>query len=360
MTAGGGWGGRPRSERRVQRGEDDGVHPVRIGVLSAEHVHTPAYLDILASMPGVELVGLWDDDPERASGAAAAVDAPTFAGVEELLERIDGAVVTSANSRHRRLAELAAAAHVHVLCEKPLATTAEDARAMVGACERGGVRLMTAFPMRWSPAARALASMVHGGALGEPVFLEGTNNGRMPNDLAPWFVDPVLSGGGAVTDHVVHLADMYRWLLGTEVAEVYAVANRILQEGFAAVETGGLVSLRFANGTLATIDCSWSRPRSYPTWGGMAIDVIGTGGAVHVDAFRQRLAVYGTPEAGVSWLSWGADADRGMLEEFAAVVREDRQPAVTGVDGLRAVEIVQAAYRSIACGEPVPLNGSDT
>lgn len=358
MTTGHGWGGRARSERHEPGGGDTGDRPVRIGVLSAEHVHTPAYLDILGSMPGVELVGLWDDDAERARGAAAVVGAPTFERVGELLERVDGAVVTSANSRHRRLAELAAGAHVHVLCEKPLATNVGAARAMVEACERGGVRLMTAFPMRWSPPARALASMVHDGALGEPVFLEGANNGMMPNDLAPWFVDPALSGGGAVTDHVVHLADLYRWLLGCEVVEVYAVANRILQERFGAVETGGLVSLRFANGTLATIDCSWSRPRSYPTWGGMAVDVIGTGGAVHVDAFRQRLMVYGTREAGVSWVSWGVDADRGMLEEFAAVVREDRQPAVTGVDGLRAVEIVQAAYRSIATGAPVPVGAS--
>lgn len=360
MSAQHGWGGRARPTAMGAAGAGEPGTRVRIGVLSAEHVHTPAYLDILAAMPGVELVGLWDDDRGRGEAAAAAVGTATFERAEDLLGRADGVVVTSANSRHRRLAEMAAAAGVHVLCEKPLATTVDDARAIVDACARAGVRLMTAFPMRWSPAARSLASMVRGGSVGEPVFVEGTNNGKMPNDLAPWFVDPELSGGGAVTDHVVHLADLYRWILGAEVVEVYAVANRILQERFGAVETGGLVSLRFANGVLATIDCSWSRPRSYPTWGGMTLDVVGTGGAAHVDAFRQRLAVYGTAEAGVSWLSWGVDADRGMLVEFVDVVRGGREPSVTGIDGLRAVEIVQAAYRSIASGEPVALDTPST
>ncbi len=351
-----GWGGRAHGTEPVgvPAARDDALR-IRIGVLSAEHVHAAAYLEILASMPGVALVGLWDDDAERARAAAASVGIPAIPSAEALLEGVDGVVVTSANSRHRRLTELAAAARVHVLCEKPLATSVEDAEAMVEACSRAGVRLMTAFPMRWSPSCRALASMIRDGSVGDPLFLEGANNGKMPNDLAPWFVDPELSGGGAVTDHVVHLADLYRWMLGTEVVEVYAVANRILQERFPDVETGGLVSLRFATGALATIDCSWSRPRSYPTWGGMSVDVIGTGGAIHVDAFRQRLALYGAPDAGVSWLSWGVDADRGMLEEFAAVVRENREPAVSGVDGLRAVEIVQAAYRSIRAGAPVAV-----
>ena len=328
---------------------------VRIGVLSAEHVHAPTYISLLASMADVHLVGVWDDDRQRAVAAAEPVGTRAFDEVDELLERVDGVVIASANARHRRLVELAAGAGVHVLCEKPLATTVEDARAIVETCDRAGVRLMTAFPSRWNPAVRALESAVRSGALGTPAFLEGVNTGMMPDIHAPWFVDPALSGGGAVTDHVVHLADLYRWILRSEVAEVYAVANRILQEHFSGVETGGLVSLRFTSGALATIDCSWSKPRSYPTWGGLSIDAVGSGGAFRIDAFRQRLAIYGTREAGISWRAWGPDADQGMLEEFVAVVRDDREPAVTGLDGLRAVEIVDAAYRSIAAGEPVGL-----
>jgi predicted dehydrogenase len=214
---------------------------------------------------------------------------------------------------------------------------------------------MIAFPMRSSPPMVMLKASVDEGALGEIVSIEGVNTGEMPDLHRTWFVDPGRSGGGAITDHVVHLADLYRWLLASEVVEVYAVANRILHDRFAAVETGGLVSLRFANGASATIDCSWSKPRSYPTWGGLSVEVVGTRGALAVDAFAQHLVVHGAAQSDSTWPFWGTDPNTGMLSEFVAAIRERRAPAVTGVDGLRAVEIVAAAYRSVEAGEPVAV-----
>jgi predicted dehydrogenase len=151
------------------------------------------------------------------------------------------------------------------------------------------------------------------------------------------------------------LADLYRWLLGSEVAEVFAVENRILHNQFDAVETGGLVSLRFVNGVFATIDCTWSKPRSYPTWGGLSIEAIGTNGVLTTDAFAQHLTLYGGGDAGASWPFWGSDLARAMLAEFVASCRDGREPAVTGLDGLRALEIVDAAYRSIDTGGPIGL-----
>jgi predicted dehydrogenase len=333
---------------------------VRIGLLSAAHVHADGYLAALASMPGVELVGLWDEEDARGRARAARHEIPFFETEAALLGAgVDGVVIASVNSEHRRLTELATAARVHVLCEKPLATRVDDARAMVAACEAAGVRMMTAFPMRFSPVLGQLANAIRGGALGEVVCLEGVNTGEMPDVHAGWFADPILAGGGAIMDHVVHLADAYRWLLGVEVSEVYAVANRILQEHRAGVETGGLLSLRFANGVFATIDCSWSKPRGYPTWGGLSIEAVGSQGVISADAFRQHLVVYGGPEAGESWPFWGSDANVAMLAEFLAAIREEREPAVTGVDGLRALEVVDAAYRSIESGEPVSLQRAE-
>jgi predicted dehydrogenase len=333
---------------------------VRIGLLSAAHVHAEGYLAALAAMPGVELVGLWDDDAERGRATGARHDVP-FVDTEAALlgKRLDGVVIESVNSEHRRLTELAAAAGVHILCEKPLATRVDDAAAMVRACTVAGVRLMTAFPMRFSPVLGQLADAIRGGALGELACLEGVNTGEMPDVHAGWFADPVLAGGGAIMDHVVHLADAYRWLLGVEVSEVYAVANRILHDHHAGVETGGLLSLRFENGIFATIDCSWSKPRGYPTWGGLSIEAVGTQGVITADAFRQHLVLYGGPEAGESWPFWGSDANVAMLAEFVAAIRDDREPAVTGVDGLRALEVVDAAYRSVETGEPVSVQRAE-
>jgi predicted dehydrogenase len=330
--------------------------PIRLGILSLAHHHSDGYLGIIGRLPGVDLVGLWDEDGPRGADAAAAHGTRAFATEADLLAAgVDGVIVCSFSSEHRRLTELAAAAGVHVLCEKPLATRVEDARAIVAACAAADVRLMTAFPMRFSPVLRALHASVRSGAIGELVCLEGVNTGEMPDVHRAWFVDPVLAGGGAVMDHVVHLADLYRWILGDEVVEVYAVANRILQDRFGGVETGGFVSLRFGDGVIATIDCSWSKPRSYPTWGGLALEVVGTEGVVTTDAFRQHLVVHGSPEIGISWPFWGSDPNAGMLAEFVAALREKREPAITGLDGLRALEIVEAAYRSVSSGAPVQI-----
>jgi predicted dehydrogenase len=338
------------------RAEVAGARPLRIGILSAAHHHAESYLPALAAMPSVELVGLWDEDAGRGRRLAAANSTALFQTEAALLEAsLDGVVVASVNSEHRRLTELAAAARVHVLCEKPIATTLEDGRRMVAACNDAGVRLMTAFPMRFSPLLGALEDAVRNGRLGEVVALEGVNSGEMPDLHRSWFVDRFLAGGGAVADHVAHLADLYRWLIRSEVVEVYAVANRLLQGRFAGVETGGLVSLRFANGVVATIDCSWSKPRSYPTWGGLSVEIVGNAGVVSTDAFGQHLAVYSSADNRTSWPFWGSDPDAGMLADFVSAIRDDREPAVTGVDGLRALEIVEAAYRSIEAGQPIAL-----
>lgn len=331
--------------------------PLRVGILSAAHVHAPAYLAILAADPSVTLAGVWDADPVLAAERAAAAGTVARPTIAALLAASDAVVIAGTNRDHRALAEAAAAAGVHVLCEKPLALTVADAEAIVAACDRAGVVLMTAFPSPWNMVMAAFTDSVREGRVGELVALEGTNTGEMPDVHGAWFTDPELAGGGALVDHVVHLADLYRRIVGAEVTEVYAVTNRILQEGFDRVETGGLVQLRFASGVFATIDCSWSRPRSWPTWGGLTIEALGTRGALAADAFRQRIDVWGRPADGASWRWFGSDANAAMLGEFLAAIREGRAPAVTGVDGVRATEIVVAAYRSAATGAPVRIGG---
>jgi predicted dehydrogenase len=172
-----------------------------------------------------------------------------------------------------------------------------------------------------------------------------------------------------------------RWYLGTEVVEVYAVANRIFHAQEVEVETGGMVSLVFANGVFATINCSWSRPSTWPSWGGLSFDLVTDRGVVHVDAFKQNLTIFNTPAPqeregeqlrassalhdwssgrgdrapGAQWLFWGSDANQLMIEEFIAALREHRSPKVTGEDGLRAVYVVEAAYRSIQERKPIRL-----
>jgi len=159
-----------------------------------------------------------------------------------------------------------------------------------------------------------------------------------------------------VIDHTAHLVDALRWFLRSEVAEVYAQTTGLLPGGGSGdVETGGLILLTFVNGVFATIDCSWSRPASYPTWGGLSMAFIGRRGVLDVDAFRQRLTVYPEDSSDTRWQYWGSDANQGMIAEFVSAIEQSRTPAVTGVDGYRALEVIVAAYESARTGRPIRL-----
>jgi predicted dehydrogenase len=330
---------------------------MRLGIMSFAHLHAEAYIQNLRVIPDVEMIGFADDDPERGKHFAQGFNARLFDSYGSLLaEKPDGVIVCSENSRHAPLVQMAAEAGVHILSEKPLATSLEDAQAMLDVCRKNGVFLMTAFELRFNVPALEIKKLVDSGGLGQIYGCNTTNQGECPRHHRAWFVDKTLAGGGAVMDHTVHLADLLRWYLGCEVIEVYAQTNSILySDQNLDVETGGLIMLTFENGTFASIDCSWSKPPYYPTWGGLKMELVGEKGLATMDAFRQTMTVYSHKTQRPAWAYWGSDAKQGMMNEFAAAIREKRSPSVTGYDGYKALEIALAAYRSAESGQPVGL-----
>lgn len=334
--------------------------PLRIGLVSFAHTHAGSYARILGAMPDVEVLATDPDhaDREGETGGpdlAREMGVPYAEDLETLLAwRPDAVVICSENTRHRAYTERCAAAGAHVLCEKPLATSVADAEAMVAACEAAGVFLMVAFPVRFHPAFSALQAAVAAGDLGEIAAVSGTNNGKIPAGRA-WFTDPALAGGGAMTDHTVHVADLMDALLGgVPAASVYAQSNRILHAEKVAAETGGLVSISYANGVVVTIDCSWSKPADYPTWGGLTLQVVGSDGVADLDAFGHRVDGFSVSD-GQLWLSYGIDLDEAMIGEFVDAIRSGRRPQPDGAVGVRTTQIVEAAYASAASGQPVHL-----
>jgi predicted dehydrogenase len=329
---------------------------IKIGILSFAHHHGEAYLSNLRNMDGVELLGVADDDPTRAEKIAGQNDARLFSSYEALLDaKPDGVIICTENNRHRPLVEMAAAHGIHVLCEKPIATTLEDARAIVDVCEKAGVLLMTAFPMRFSAPLLEIKARFDNGDFGDIYCFNATNQGELPTKHRAWFVDPTLAGGGAIMDHTVHLVDIMRWFTDSELETMYARSNRIFHADEVEVETGALEMLTFENGIFATIDASWSRPQYWPTWGGLTFEMVTQRGAVVVDAFRQNLNVYRHDWQRSNWAYWGSDLNHAMLREFTSAIRENRPPIVTGVDGLRAVEAALAAYESDRTGQTVQV-----
>jgi predicted dehydrogenase len=322
----------------------------RIAVASFEHLHAYSYLDCLINHQGAEVAGVYDDDRGRVAEVLEKYDLSYYEDYGELLEteKPDGAIVTSANVKHRGMVERSAAAGVSVLCEKPIATTMEDAEAMIEACKNAGVTLGTAFPCRYAPTIIGLKSMIESGGLGDIAAISSTNHGQMPPG---WFSDPELAGGGAVFDHTVHLADAMRWFLASEVVEVYAEADTLLHD--ANIDDVGLLSIKFANGIIATIDASWSRPEAFPTWGDVVLRVIGSKSTIEIDCFKQHNVHYRNAEKLPAWQYWGTDINMGLISDWLSSLEEGREPSITGHDGLKAMEVALMAYESIRTNQPV-------
>ncbi|UUZ86205.1 hypothetical protein LJK88_24020 [Paenibacillus sp. P26] len=158
---------------------------------------------------------------------------------------------------------------------------------------------------------------------------------------------------GAVMDHTVHVVDLLRWIMGSEVREVFAEAGNLISEH--PIDDCGIVTMEFVNGVFATLDCSWSRNKAFPTWGDVTLEFVGTAGTLSVNTFNQKLNVY-TDDKGYKHHYWGDDMDLGLIEDFVASLRGNKkQASITGEDGLRAVEVAIAAYKAAEKKTPVSI-----
>jgi predicted dehydrogenase len=325
----------------------------RIGILSVAHLHAFSYAAALQQLPEVDLVGVSDEAPERGQAFADKIGARFFPNHAALLaEGLDGAIICSENVHHRALTELAAPATRHILCEKPIATTVEDAQAMIDVCAQHGAKLQIAFPVRFAPPVASLKKLLDQQVLGRIYSLKTTNHGSMPGG---WFVDRALSGGGAVIDHTVHVVDLLRWFWNTEVTEVYAEVGQDLLHPDLGIDDAGMLSFKLATGAYGTLDTSWSRPAAFPTWGDVTIEALGENGWIRLDAFKQQFEVYSNLAPKPEWVFWGSNMDLGLMRDFVQMIVEGREPSITGYDGLKALEVALAAYRSAETGQPVTL-----
>lgn len=325
---------------------------MRVGMISFAHMHAYSYAQALLRLPEVVLAGVADDDPARGRKAAQELNTAWYERLDDLLAAVDAVVICSENAKHAEHAIAAANAGKHILCEKPIATTIEDAHAMIEAAERNGVQLMIAFPCRFSAVAQQACERVRSGEFGRIVAINGTNRGTMPWG---WFADPALAGGGAVMDHTVHVLDVMRWMMpGAEVVELYAEVDRLFHDD-AAVDDCGLLTFAFDNGVVATLDPSWSRSRSFPVWGDLTLDITGSEGVCKVDLYKQHLTLHSDDTMKTTKPFWGTDPDEELVRHFVHSVAAGTPVSVTGVDGLRALEVALAAYSSARLKRPVSL-----
>jgi UDP-N-acetylglucosamine 3-dehydrogenase len=330
------------------------MKPVRFAIIGFEHMHAFSYAHSLHRIAGAQLVAAAEAGPELLERIKRDFPhIPAFhADYREMLDKheIDAVVITTANARHHEVALECARRKKHILCEKPLATRVTDAVEMIGAARANGIKLMTAFPVRFSPAIVEARKAIRSGALGRILGASTSNHGSMPGGF---FIEREKSGGGAVIDHTVHVVDLLRWLFEDEVEEVYAEYATRLHD--IKVEDVGQLMLKFRNGAVVSLDTSWSRPKSYSTWGDVKLEIKGERANLSLNCFPRTVNVFCDQTMRHSGASVGEDLDQMMIEEFLSSVREDREPCVSGEDGMRAMEVALAAYAAGESGKNVKL-----
>ena len=326
----------------------------RLAIIGFEHVHAQHYLSCLQSMSDVSVVAIAEPDQKMLAEYSELIGKiPLTGDYLELIRSgsIDGVIVCSANSRHKQMVIDIARAGIPILCEKPLATKTADAREMLAISQAHDAPLGICFPCRFSESLQQAKQLIQQGGLGKIVAVNATNHGTMPGG---WFVDPALSGGGAIMDHSVHVVDALRWIFEREFVQVYAQATTRLHA--ISVEDVAVLSLEMSNGVFVTLDTSWSRPdHSFPLWGDVKLTIIGTSGILNLDLFPWTLNHFSEQAAKHVAISHDGELNQRMLQNFIQSIRSGQPISPDGVDGLRALEVVEAAYDSVATGKVVLL-----
>jgi predicted dehydrogenase len=336
----------------------DGIGVALVGC--AHTAHAWSYARALTESPSAHLVGVHDERPELAQAISAQFGSPYHPDVEALVRspEVSAVVICSETLRHRWYVELAATAGRHVLCEKPIATSLDDAAAIVDACQDAGVQLHLAFVARFTPLVQDVRSTVQSGHLGDLISMVGGNRGRppLPPAYPDWITQTEQSGGGALIDHSVHVTDAMRHISGLEAVSVTAEVDGLLWG--CGVEDAALLSVVFDRGVVASVDPSWSVPAGNPWDYDFFPRILGTQGSMRInDTSESVRLVSGRAGGGLRLVPFGIDADAAMVEGFVASIGAGRvlEPCASGHDGVRALEIALAGYASAAAATPVQV-----
>jgi len=329
---------------------------LRWGLIGASTIAAEHMIDAIRANAG-EVVAVVSTNADRAAKYAKLhriVHATT--SLEDLLgsRDVDAVYISTTNERHRDQVFAAAAAGKHVLCEKPLALTLADARAMVAECSKHGVVMGTNHHLRNAATHRAMRAAIKQGRIGQPLFARVFHAVYLPAPLQGWRIERPDAGGGVVFDITVHDADTLRFVLDDEPKSVIAMNT---QGGMsrAGVEDGAMGVIRFSSGLLAQFHDGFTT--KYTT----------TGFEVHGDAgsLIGRDCMTQAPKGDVL-LRTSAGEEALKLDHENLYVRSVRlfqdavegrgAPSATGEDGIKSLSVAVAALDAARSGTETAID----
>ena len=308
------------------------VGVVGVGVMGSNHAR------VISELPDVELAGIVDIDRHQARNVSRSLGCRAFENLDALLEcGVDAATIAAPTHLHHELAITCIRRGIHVLIEKPIASTAEEGRSLIAAARRAGVTLMVGHVERFNPAVQAIKETL----VGEEILsIAITRVGPFP---------PRMSNVGVVIDLAVHDIDLIRWFTDSEIIEMQPQLSSAVAER----EDIALLQFRTASGVLAHINTNWLTPFKART-----AHVATRKKYVMGDLLtRQVTECFGFKTDGsysMRHLPVGyAEPLRAELQAFIEAVRCGTAPAVSGEEGVASLDIAMRCLTGRADTGPV-------
>ncbi|MBM7702210.1 Gfo/Idh/MocA family protein [Metabacillus iocasae] len=329
---------------------------LKVGVIGcgsiAQHRHLPEY----QANKNVEIVAVCDPNEARVNEIAAKYEAKAYTNYEELLAsgEVDVVSVCTPNYLHAPISIAALEAGVHVLCEKPMATSQEEADAMIEAAKKSGKKLMIAHNQRFVPSHQKARQLIESGEIGKlysfrTAFGHPGPEGWSVDGKDSWFFRKEQAFIGAMGDLGVHKTDLLRYLLGEDITEVGAFVETSAKD-FADVDDNAVCVLKTESGVVGTLAASWAytakednstiiygekailRLEDHPTYS--LIVQYATGEVVNYELGK----IQSNDEGGQS--------SSQVVDHFVESILTDKEPLITGEEGMKSLAVILAALKS--------------
>ncbi|MCX6334358.1 MAG: Gfo/Idh/MocA family oxidoreductase [Bacteroidia bacterium] len=340
------------------------------------HIHARA----IKNIPNARLAGVWSRTPATAKGFAAAYKTKPYSGIKQMVleNESDLVIICTPHPFHRQPAVEAAEAGANVLVEKPLASDLQDCDAIINACKVRYGKLGVISQRRWYEPVRRVREAIDAGKIGKPALGAVTLLGwrdKMYYDADAWRGTWKQEGGGVLVNQSPHQLDLLLWFMG-EVDEVYGIWKN-LNHPYIEVDDTALAIVKFKSGAIGNILVSNSqKPGIYGKVhvhgeNGSSIGVQTDGGAMFIAGMtgvaqppvNDLWSVPGEEEMLKKWIKEDTESfgkhdpvDYYMqcqIEDFLSAIEEEREPAVSGDDGRRVVELFTSIYKSARDNAPV-------
>ena len=325
------------------------MQAMRIGIVGTgtmAEVHAAAWRTV-----GAEIAGCTSSNPTQAEAFSQRHKIRSFDDYAKLLDTVDIVDICTPTAAHKPLALAAAEAGKHVICEKPIALTVEDAEAMIKACR--DVRFFVGMVLRFFPQYRSAKQLVAAGRIGKPGVLLLKRVSYAPQKPEAWYFNEALSGG-LVVDLMIHDFDYARWLAG-DVERVYALKTHADSGAAQYVQA----ILRLKSGAIALIEGGWAYPPGVFRTG---LDISGTDGVIEWSSDQASPLLTFFPPKMEETASVGLPTSGLTDDPFAAELRHAYQCIqsgapfeVTAEDSLQALRISLAVRESLRAGKPIEL-----